>query len=65
MMLNPRPSIGTPANNPKDQNSSTVYFRIFAQSTDEGALKSIARAVGNISLRHYSGMTPPKVHRVP
>ncbi|EGY20544.1 uncharacterized protein VDAG_10173 [Verticillium dahliae VdLs.17] len=26
--------IGTPASDPRDQNSSTVYFRIFAQATD-------------------------------
>ncbi|KAG4287228.1 hypothetical protein FPRO06_04880 [Fusarium proliferatum] len=47
--------IGVPAVNPENQNSGTVYLRIFAQSTKAEALQAIMMAVGNISLRHYSG----------
>ncbi|CAG9947883.1 unnamed protein product [Clonostachys rosea f. rosea IK726] len=47
--------IGVPASNPTNQNSSTVYFRIFAQSTNLQALGAIAVAVRHISLKHYSG----------
>ncbi|KAF4334673.1 DUF1446 domain protein [Fusarium beomiforme] len=48
-------NIGVPAVNPTNQNSGTVYLRIFAQSTKVEALKAIMGAVGNISLKHYSG----------
>ncbi|KAH8660444.1 hypothetical protein BX600DRAFT_523398 [Xylariales sp. PMI_506] len=47
--------IGVPAANPSNQNSSTGYFRIFAQSTDLQVLKEIGRAVRDISLKHFSG----------
>lgn len=47
--------IGVPAVNPANQNSGTVYLRIFAQSTKAEALQAIMVAIGNISLRHYSG----------
>ncbi|ETS85088.1 hypothetical protein PFICI_03113 [Pestalotiopsis fici W106-1] len=47
--------IGVPATNPSDQNSSTGYFRIFAQSTDTEALLSIVYAIRDISLKHFSG----------
>lgn len=47
--------IGVPAVNPENQNSGTVYLRIFAQSTKAEALQAIMMAIGNISLRHYSG----------
>ncbi|GAB7347764.1 hypothetical protein MBLNU459_g5311t1 [Dothideomycetes sp. NU459] len=48
-------NIGIPASNPEDQNSSTVYIRIFAQSRHQDALLDISRAVGRISLKHFSG----------
>ncbi|GME48524.1 hypothetical protein G7Z17_g13366 [Neofusicoccum parvum] len=47
--------IGVPAENPWDQNSSTMYIRIFAQSKDEDALLEISRTVGRISLKHFHG----------
>ncbi|KAF5583993.1 DUF1446 domain-containing protein [Fusarium pseudocircinatum] len=47
--------IGVPAVNPANQNSGTVYLRIFAQSTKAEALQAIMMAIGNISLKHYSG----------
>ncbi|KAK1954660.1 DUF1446-domain-containing protein [Colletotrichum sublineola] len=47
--------IGVPAANPMNQNSNTVYIRIFAQSTKADALNAISRAVRDVSLRHYSG----------
>ncbi|KAF5627065.1 DUF1446 domain protein [Fusarium sp. NRRL 52700] len=47
--------IGVPAVNPANQNSGTVYLRIFAQSTKVEALQAIMMAIGNISLKHYSG----------
>ncbi|CRK39587.1 hypothetical protein BN1723_015530 [Verticillium longisporum] len=47
--------IGTPASDPRDQNSSTVYFRIFAQATDLRTLAQVGQAFKDISLRHFSG----------
>ncbi|KAF5544600.1 DUF1446 domain-containing protein [Fusarium mexicanum] len=47
--------IGVPAVNPANQNCGTVYLRIFAQSTKTEALQAIMMAIGNISLKHYSG----------
>ncbi|KAJ9144578.1 hypothetical protein NKR23_g5828 [Pleurostoma richardsiae] len=47
--------IGVPATNPLNQNSSTVYFRLFAQSTKAESLQAINRAVRDISLKHFSG----------
>ncbi|KAB2575185.1 hypothetical protein DBV05_g6125 [Lasiodiplodia theobromae] len=47
--------IGVPAENPWDQNSSTMYIRIVAQSRSEAALKKLAPAVNSISLRHFHG----------
>ncbi|KAM3553463.1 hypothetical protein MY1884_006661 [Beauveria asiatica] len=49
-------SIGSPAQDPKNQNSSTVYFRIFAQAPRAEVLDELARAVKSISLRHFSGL---------
>ncbi|KAG7133531.1 hypothetical protein HYQ45_008315 [Verticillium longisporum] len=48
-------SIGTPASDPQDQNSSTVYFRIFAQATDLRTLAQVGQAFKDILLRHFSG----------
>jgi hypothetical protein len=53
--------IGVPAVNPANQNSGTVYLRIFAQSTKVEALQAIMMAVGNISLKHYSGRSIRRV----
>ncbi|KAL1645021.1 hypothetical protein SLS58_004092 [Diplodia intermedia] len=47
--------IGVPAENPWDQNSSTMYIRIVGQAKSEAALLEISRAVSNISLRHFHG----------
>ncbi|KAI0153680.1 hypothetical protein BJ166DRAFT_565058 [Pestalotiopsis sp. NC0098] len=47
--------IGVPAADPSNQNSSTGYFRIFAQSTDAQALVAITSAIRDISLKHFSG----------
>ncbi|KAK0387252.1 hypothetical protein NLU13_5565 [Sarocladium strictum] len=47
--------IGVPAVNPRTQNSGTVYLRVFAQSTKVEAVNAIMKALGNISLRHFSG----------
>ncbi|KAM5372585.1 hypothetical protein ACJZ2D_007359 [Fusarium nematophilum] len=47
--------IGVPAANPRNQNSSTIYLRIFAQSTNVEALGLVGRSVRQISLRHFSG----------
>ncbi|KAL6242075.1 hypothetical protein RBB50_010987 [Rhinocladiella similis] len=47
--------IGVPATNPSNQNSSTVYFRIFAQSTSAESLLAIGRSLRDVSLKHFSG----------
>ncbi|KAH7244987.1 hypothetical protein B0J15DRAFT_469648 [Fusarium solani] len=47
--------IGVPAPDPVDQNSSTVYFRIFAQAPEASLLNAISIAVRNVSLKHFSG----------
>ncbi|KKY20361.1 hypothetical protein UCDDS831_g04850 [Diplodia seriata] len=51
--------IGVPAENPWDQNSSTMYIRIVGQAKSEAALLEISRAVSNISLRHFHGKKAP------
>ncbi|KAM5350017.1 hypothetical protein ACJ41O_006522 [Fusarium nematophilum] len=38
--------IGVPAANPRNQNSSTIYLRIFAQSTNVEALGLVGRSAG-------------------
>ncbi|GAB1218341.1 hypothetical protein ATERTT37_007595 [Aspergillus terreus] len=48
--------IGVPAVNPPNQNSGTVYLRVFAQSTKVEPVKAIMKAVGDISLRHFSAL---------
>ncbi|KAJ3457095.1 hypothetical protein MRS44_014236 [Fusarium solani] len=47
--------IGVPAPDPVDQNSSTVYFRIFAQAPEASLLNAISIAVRSVSLKHFSG----------
>ncbi|RDW59086.1 hypothetical protein BP5796_12010 [Coleophoma crateriformis] len=47
--------IGVPAPNPKSQNSSTTYLRVFAEAREKDSLERIMRALKNISLRHFSG----------
>jgi len=47
--------IGTPGPDPRNQNSSTVYFRVFAQASNPDALMAIGTALRDISLRHFSG----------
>ncbi|KAH7014703.1 hypothetical protein B0J12DRAFT_746985 [Macrophomina phaseolina] len=47
--------IGVPAENPLDQNSSTIYIRVVAQARTQDALLEISKAVGNISLKHFHG----------
>ena len=57
--------IGVPAVNPANQNNGTVYLRIFAQSTKVGALQAIMMAIGDISLKHYSGRSIRRVEMMP
>lgn len=47
--------IGVPEVNPRTQNRGTVYLRVLAQSTKAEAVTAVMGAVGNISLRHFSG----------
>ncbi|KAM0229318.1 hypothetical protein ACHAPO_010097 [Fusarium lateritium] len=47
--------IGVPTVNPTNQNSGTVYFRVFAQSTKMEACQEVMKAFGKVSLGHYSG----------
>ncbi|TVY47377.1 hypothetical protein LOCC1_G007025 [Lachnellula occidentalis] len=47
--------IGVPSINPRTQNSSTTYLRIFAEAATEETLKRVAQALGKISLKHFSG----------
>lgn len=51
--------IGVPAPNPTNQNSGTMYIRIFAQATTIEPLRTVLGAVGDISLKHFSGMPLP------
>lgn len=67
LLANCCPRIGVPAADPSNQNSSTGYFRIFAQSTDAQALVAITSAIRDISLKHFSGwpaksLSLPQVH---
>ncbi|KPM35364.1 hypothetical protein AK830_g11208 [Neonectria ditissima] len=47
--------VGVPAENPWDQESSTMYIRVVGQAKDPKALQEISKAVGNISLKHFHG----------
>nr|XP_001400462.2 hypothetical protein ANI_1_3236024 [Aspergillus niger CBS 513.88] len=47
--------IGTPAANPAFQAESTTYLRVFVASRSEGAVLAVARALKDISLKHFSG----------
>ncbi|KAJ0374652.1 hypothetical protein COL26b_007120 [Colletotrichum chrysophilum] len=45
--------IGVPATNPMNQNSNTIYIRVFAQSTKADALNAINRARGLEERFHF------------
>ncbi|RAL02813.1 acyclic terpene utilization AtuA family protein [Aspergillus ibericus CBS 121593] len=47
--------IGTPAPNPVCQSESTTYLRIFVASRSENAVLAVAKAMQEISLKHFSG----------
>ncbi|KAJ5681411.1 DUF1446 domain-containing protein [Penicillium maclennaniae] len=46
--------VGVPAQNPSSQLESTTYLRVFITSRNEGAVAAVAKAMGNISLKHFS-----------
>ncbi|RMJ09711.1 hypothetical protein CDV36_010651 [Fusarium kuroshium] len=47
--------VGVPADNPRTQNSSTMYIRIVAQGKDSRSLMLVPKAVSDISLKHFHG----------
>ncbi|KAL4805064.1 DUF1446 domain-containing protein [Aspergillus unguis] len=47
--------IGGPAQNPSSQLESTTYLRVFVTSKNESAILAVAKAMGSISLKHFSG----------
>ncbi|KAJ6104080.1 DUF1446 domain-containing protein [Penicillium sp. IBT 18751x] len=47
--------VGVPAQDPSSQLESTTYLRVFITSRNEGAVAAVAKAMGNISLKHFSG----------
>ncbi|KAJ5628520.1 hypothetical protein N7490_010748 [Penicillium lividum] len=47
--------VGTPSPNPASQLESTTYLRIFVASPNEKAVLAVVKAMGNISLKHFSG----------
>ncbi|KAJ5552727.1 DUF1446 domain-containing protein [Penicillium frequentans] len=47
--------VGTPAPNPASQLESTTYLRVYITSRNEKAVLAVAKALGNISLKHFSG----------
>ena len=50
--------IGTPAANPAFQAESTTYLRVFVASQSESAVLAVAKAMKDISLKHFSGTWP-------
>ncbi|TVY33523.1 hypothetical protein LSUB1_G008353 [Lachnellula subtilissima] len=46
--------VGVPAQNPSSQLESTTYLRVFITSRDEKAVAAVVKAMGNISLKHFS-----------
>lgn len=49
--------VGAPAANPRSQLESTTYLRVFASSRNEASVRAVAKAMGDISLKHFSGMS--------
>ncbi|KAK6065117.1 duf1446 domain-containing protein [Seiridium cupressi] len=47
--------IGTPASNPRTQNSDTMYLRVLFAARKEDDALAVPRAFGKISLKHFSG----------
>ncbi|KAJ5144624.1 DUF1446 domain-containing protein [Penicillium atrosanguineum] len=47
--------VGVPAQNPCSQLESTTYLRVFITSRNEKTVAVVAKAMGNISLKHFSG----------
>ncbi|KAL4740594.1 DUF1446 domain-containing protein [Aspergillus similis] len=48
--------VGVPAQNPSTQLESTTYLRVFVASKNESAVAAVAKAMGSISLKHFSGL---------
>ncbi|KAJ5739870.1 DUF1446 domain-containing protein [Penicillium manginii] len=46
---------GVPAQNPQSQLNSTTYLRVLSTSRSQSAVIAVAKAMGNISLKHFSG----------
>ncbi|KAJ5788366.1 hypothetical protein N7457_003356 [Penicillium paradoxum] len=47
--------IGVPASNPKSQRHSTTYLRVFVAAVEFNAVLAVAKALKEISLKHFSG----------
>ncbi|GKZ67149.1 hypothetical protein AnigIFM63309_000127 [Aspergillus niger] len=51
--------IGIPGSNPAFQAESTTYLRVFVASRSENAVLAVARALKDISLKHFSAIPLP------
>lgn len=49
--------VGVPAANPRSQLESTTYLRVFAASRNAASVLAVSKALGDISLKHFSGMS--------
>ncbi|KAL6364091.1 hypothetical protein LRP88_03524 [Fusarium phalaenopsidis] len=47
--------VGVPADNPRTQDSSTMYIRIIAQGKNSKSLMLVPKAISDISLKHFHG----------
>ncbi|OJJ02586.1 hypothetical protein ASPVEDRAFT_42091 [Aspergillus versicolor CBS 583.65] len=47
--------VGVPAANPRSQLESTTYLRVFAASRNVASVLAVSKALGDISLKHFSG----------
>jgi hypothetical protein len=47
--------IGVPASNPTSQRQSTSYLRIFVTAVEADAVFAVAKAMKDVSLKHFSG----------
>ncbi|CAI7586626.1 unnamed protein product [Penicillium pancosmium] len=47
--------VGVTAQNPSSQLHSTTYLRVLSTSRKQSAVIAVAKAMGNISLKHFSG----------
>ncbi|KAL6160070.1 hypothetical protein ACJQWK_09319 [Exserohilum turcicum] len=55
--------IGNPGSDPRNQNESTVYFRVFAQAGDAATLDPLRKLLLKISLKHFHGYHSSLDHR--